>query len=630
LAQGALDNEVTLLQMPKISDKVAEWKRTRPDENFFSFEYFPPKTEAGVQNLMARVEKMGAMSPMWIDFTWGAGGSSSDTTLNLCEHAMDASGLDVLMHLTCTNVTKEETRAVLQRCKDKGLCNILALRGDPPKDQENWTATDGGFRYALDLVKFIRKEFGDYFCIGVAAYPEGHTDCETEEDKQKDFEYFKEKVAAGADFGVTQLFYDTQKYIDFCKRARAEGVPESFEIFPGIMPIQAYGGFKRMTGFCKTYVPPEIEKALETIQNDDAAVKKYGIELGIKMCRDILDSGVCPGVHLYTLNLETASVAIVKGLGLLRSPSPKENPWKKSTGTRNVETTRPIFWAQRAQSYVQRTSTWDDFPNGRFGNRESPAYGLFSKPPAPTLKTVEKMWNFSDEAGLRETFVKFLTPGAGVTQLPWCGEAPGDETVCIRPQLQKLCRSGFLTINSQPRVNGALSTDPLFGWGPAGGVVYQKAYAEFFCSPENFAALEKEIAQQPSIEMMAVTKSGELKGTHVGNTPTTAVTWGVFPGQEIQQPTVVDTNSFIAWKDEAFALFEQFHTVFPDEKSDTSEDKKLSSKPETKAARALIKDVQDTWYLVNCVDNNFLSGDLYSVLGTVADLQTKTQLLKGA
>jgi len=130
--------------------------------------------------------------------------------------------------------------------------------------------------------------------------------------------------------------------------------------------------------------------------------------------------------------------------------------------------------------------------------------------------------------------------------------------------------------------------------------------------------------------MGAVTKSGELKGTHVGNSQTTAVTWGVFPGQEIQQPTVVDTNSFIAWKDEAFALFEQFHTVFPDEKSDTSEDKKLSSKPETKAARAMIKEVQDTWYLVNCVDNNFLSGDLYSVLGKVADLQTKTQLQKGA
>merc|ERR1719262_1821183 len=295
---------------------------------------------------------------MWIDFTWGAGGSTADTTLALCETAMDVTGLDVLMHLTCTNVTVEETRKVLQRCKDKGLCNILALRGDPPKDAEAWTATEGGFGHAVDLVRFIRKEFGDYFCIGVAAYPEGHTEMEN---FQKDMQYYKDKVDAGADFAVTQLFYDTKKFIDFVKLSHAIGVPKSFDVFPGIMPIQNYGGFKRMTGFCKTYAPPEIEKALEPIQNDDAAVKKYGIELGVKMGQELLDSG-CSGVHLYTLNLETSCTAIVKDLGLLRSPSPKEYPWNRSTGARSAETTRPIFWAQRSASYVKRTQTWDDFP----------------------------------------------------------------------------------------------------------------------------------------------------------------------------------------------------------------------------------------------------------------------------
>jgi methylenetetrahydrofolate reductase (NADPH) len=598
--------------MPKISDKVAEWKRQRPDEPFFSFEYFPPKTEAGVNNLIARVEKMGAMRPMWIDFTWGAGGSTADTTLNLCETAMDVTGLDVLMHLTCTNVTVDETREVLQRCKDKGLCNILALRGDPPKNQEAWTATEGGFSYAVDLVRFIRKEFGDYFCIGVAAYPEGHTDCESFE---KDMGYFKDKVDAGADFAVTQLFYDVTKFTSFVKKSREMGIPESFDIYPGIMPIQNYGGFKRMTGFCKTFIPDELEKGLEPIQNDDAAVKKFGIEHGVQMGRELIESG-CPGVHLYTLNLETSCTEIVKGLGLLRSPSPKEYPWNKSTGTRSTETTRPIFWAQRSASYVKRTSTWDDFPNGRFGSRDSPAYGLFALPPKPTEKQQEelaKQWDFSDESGLRDVFVEFLTQGSKVTSLPWCPEEAGDETVCIRPQLQKLCRSGFLTINSQPRVNGALSTDPLFGWGPAGGVVYQKAYAEFFCSPANFEALEKELAGNSQIDMMAVTRSGDMKGC--SSSPVTAVTWGVFPGQEIQQPTVVDANSFIAWKDEAFALFDQFLQVLPEDK---------------KSARAFVEEVQNTWYLVNCVDNNFLSGDLYSTLGNVAHKQPLVSMQKGA
>merc|ERR1719473_438001 len=148
---------------------------------------------------------------MWIDVTWGAGGSTADTTLSLCETAMDVTGLDVLMHLPCTNVTSDTTRQVLQRCKEKGLCNILALRGDPPANASEWTATEGGFAHAVDLVRFIRKEFGDYFCIGVAAYPEGHIDNP-----------------------------DNQLYFDFVKKCRANGL--TLDVFPGLMPIQTYGG----------------------------------------------------------------------------------------------------------------------------------------------------------------------------------------------------------------------------------------------------------------------------------------------------------------------------------------------------------------------------------------------------
>merc|ERR1719473_754812 len=244
--------------MPRISDKVAAWRKEHPGETMFSFEYFPPKTEAGVRNLTARMEKMGQMKPMWIDVTWGAGGSTADTTLSLCETAMDVTGLDVLMHLTCTNVTVDETRKVLERCKAKGLCNILALRGDPPANAKEWTATEGGFSHAVDLVRFIRQEFGDYFCIGVAAYPEGHMDAPS---KDADFQYFVEKVQAGADFAVTQLFYDSSLYFKFCERCKAAGV--TIDIFPGVMPIQSYGGFKRMTGFCKTIVPSKIDEALE-------------------------------------------------------------------------------------------------------------------------------------------------------------------------------------------------------------------------------------------------------------------------------------------------------------------------------------------------------------------------------
>merc|ERR1719420_1385386 len=288
---------------------------------------------------------------MWIDVTWGAGGSTAETTQLLCETAMDVTGLDVLMHLTCTNVTVETTRKVLQRCKDKGLCNILALRGDPPAGMDQaWTATDGGFKHAVDLVKFIRKEFGDYFCIGVAAYPEGHVDYLGENGAidqaayDQDMKYFKDKVDAGADFGVTQLFYDCDKYGSFLKKCKDMGIPDSFKIYPGIMPIHNYAGFKRMTGFCKTYVPKEIMEALEPIQNDDQAVKEYGIKLGVEMSKKCIELGA-PGVHLYTLNLETSASAT-------RRSSTRTTP---GTAPRAPAVSRP---RARSSGRSARARTW--------------------------------------------------------------------------------------------------------------------------------------------------------------------------------------------------------------------------------------------------------------------------------
>merc|ERR1719335_14854 len=443
---------------------------------------------------------------MWIDVTWGAGGSTADTTLSLCETAMDVTGLDVLMHLTCTNVTIDTTRQVLQRCKEKGLCNILALRGDPPANATEWTATEGGFSHAVDLVRFIRKEFGDFFCIGVAAYPEGHIDAESFD---KDMQYYKEKVDAGADFGVTQLFYDTNLYFEFLKKSHALGVPKSFDVFPGIMPIQSYAGFRRMTGLCKTFVPKAIDEALELIKDNESAVKEYGIEQAVDMCKELMKGGApglhlytlnlelikdnenavkeygieqavdmcqelmkggAPGLHLYTLNLEKSATAICEKLGLVDETVKmmKEYPFNRSTGTRGVESTRPIFWAQRTKSYVERTKGWNEFPDGRFGKREETTFKEPSLAPIAEdqAKKLSNEWSFSDEAGLSALFAEFLAPGSNVTQLPWCAEKPGLEMVGIRNQLMEMCKAGMLTINSQARVNGALSTDLVYGWGP--------------------------------------------------------------------------------------------------------------------------------------------------------------------
>jgi len=596
--------------MPKITDKVAEWRKQNPGKTPFSFEYFPPKTEAGVRNLTARMEKMGQMRPMWIDVTWGAGGSTANTTLSLCETAMDVTGLDVLMHLTCTNVTVDETRKVLQRCKEKGLCNILALRGDPPANATEWTATEGGFSHAVDLVRFIRKEFGDFFCIGVAAYPEGHIDAESFD---KDLQYYKEKVDAGADFGVTQLFYDTNLYFEFLKKSHALGVPKSFDVFPGIMPIQSYAGFRRMTGLCKTFVPKVIDESLELIKDNEAAVKEYGIELAVQMCRELMDGG-CPGLHLYTLNLEKSATAICEKLGLVdESLKHREYPFNRSTGTRGVESTRPIFWAQRAKSYVERTNNWNEFPDGRFGQRDAEMFKPASRTHSSEdlAKKLSDEWSFSDEVGLSELFVKFLSTGSDVTQLPWCDEKPGLEMVGIRSQLCEMCRAGMLTINSQARVNGALSTDLVYGWGPAGGVVYQKAYVEFFCSPAMLKMLKEHFAKKKDVDWMAISKGGDMQTSPNATGPVTAVTWGVFPGREIQQPTVVDAASFKAWKDEAFSLWDMF----------------LEVNTENDAQKKIVNNIADTWFLVNVVDNNFLSGDLFKGM---IDLTTGSAAKRGA
>merc|ERR1719399_132309 len=212
---------------------------------------------------------------MWIDVTWGAGGSTADKTMEICINAQKYHGLNVMMHLTCTNMPVESLKAALDECKANGICNILALRGDPPAgvNTGEWKQVEGGFCYATDLVKYIRQEFGDYFCIGVAGYPEVHLESESAED---DLKHLKEKIDAGGDLIVTQLFYDNQEFLKFVKKCRELGI--TVPILPGIMPIQSYSGFKKMTSLCKTKVPDHINEGLEPLEDDEQKVKDYGVK----------------------------------------------------------------------------------------------------------------------------------------------------------------------------------------------------------------------------------------------------------------------------------------------------------------------------------------------------------------
>lgn len=332
----------TDISNPKIIDLIK--KKEDGSKPFVSIEFFPPRTETGVKNLYSRMERMKkSINPLFSDVTWGAGGSTADLTIEIAQKLRET-GHVANMHMTCTNMEKDgdPKKAVhdaLQTAKNNGIMNIVALRGDPAAGQEEWKAADGGFTCALDLVEYIRENFGSEFGISVAGYPEGHpnaislvedpsTMTESEkarsstedgkvytcldDDYKKEMDYLKKKIDAGADFIITQMFFDTKVFGTFVEDCRKWGI--NCPIVPGLMCINAYGGFVKMTKFCKTRVPTELRAKMDSLKDDPDKVKAFGVEFGIQMCEDLIKIGV-DVLHFYTLNLEKITYGILGGLG---------------------------------------------------------------------------------------------------------------------------------------------------------------------------------------------------------------------------------------------------------------------------------------------------------------------------
>jgi len=269
----------------KVSDRLAEAERSHKPT--FSFEFFPPKTAQGIQNLYDRMDRMHGFGPAFIDITWGAGGRHAQLTSEMVNVAQSQLGLETCMHLTCTDMPKSKIDEALREAYKSGCTNILALRGDPPREKEKWEATSGGFRYAKDLVKYIRERYGNHFDIGVAGYAEG---CDDNRNTDELLDHLKEKVDAGATFIVTQMFYDADIFLDWVKKVRAKGI--NVPIIPGIMPIHTYAAFLRRATWTKCHVPESWMTALEPVKNDDVEVREVGKTLVSEMCRKILASGI--------------------------------------------------------------------------------------------------------------------------------------------------------------------------------------------------------------------------------------------------------------------------------------------------------------------------------------------------
>ena len=274
-----------------------------------SFEFFPPRAEDGIPAVLATIAEMSAAHcPDYISVTYGAGGSTRRFTERITTQAKQSAGVEVMAHITCINQTADELDDVLRRLQSAGIENIIALRGDPPREETPSATRKGGFPHASDLITHLRANYD--FGIAAACYPEGHTEAESPE---RDLEYAKLKVAHGADFLITQLFYDNNDYFAFADRAAAAGI--AVPIVPGILPVLSAPQIRRFTALCGAKIPPKLDAELNRLGDDDAAVRELGIEYATRQLDELWAAGV-PGVHFYVLNRSYSVSQILNNIAL--------------------------------------------------------------------------------------------------------------------------------------------------------------------------------------------------------------------------------------------------------------------------------------------------------------------------
>lgn len=284
----------------------------------FSFEFFPPKSDEGMENLFNAVAELKQDEPAFVSVTYGAGGSTRDRTIHVVKRISRELGIEAMAHFTCVAATSEQLRGTLDEMRAAGIANVLALRGDPPKGETEWKPTPGGLRYSTELAQMISDDYE--FCIGAACFPEIHPEAP---DMEHDIRFLKEKIAAGASFLITQLFFDNELYFDFVEEARAAGI--EVPIIPGIMPVTNYHQIKRFTEMCGASIPEDYERELAARAEDPEAVAELGVAYATLQCSDLLARGA-PGIHFYTLNKSPATRAILAALRGAR-------PWERALET---------------------------------------------------------------------------------------------------------------------------------------------------------------------------------------------------------------------------------------------------------------------------------------------------------
>lgn len=284
----------------KITDLFKNNPRT------FSFEFFPPKDEISAVDFGINVGQLLKLNPSFVSVTYGAGGSTQERTFALVDYLQNKIGLTTMAHYTCVNASRDKVRYDMEKLLAAGIENLMLLRGDPPKGQESYIAAADGFAYASEMIAFV-KSFARV-SVGAAAYPEKHPEAS---DIVADIAHLKQKVEAGADFLLTQLFFDNERYFNFVNQAQRAGVYN--RIIPGIIPLTSYSQIKRFTQMSGATIPPALAEAMERYANDPERMYRVGVEYSVGQCAELLRNGA-PGIHFYTLNKSRATVEIYEEL----------------------------------------------------------------------------------------------------------------------------------------------------------------------------------------------------------------------------------------------------------------------------------------------------------------------------
>lgn len=549
----------------------------------------------------------------------------------------------------------------LEEAKALGVRNILALRGDPPRheeyrledevDENGEEDSNADFTWAIDLVRYIRRVHGDYFCIGVAGYPEGHADQShpTDQDPLHDLPYLTDKTKAGADFIMTQLFYDLDAYTKYEKmlREHESGVFAKIPIIPGLMPLQSYDILVRTTKLAHAKVPPELLHRLQDVKGDDEAVKQVGVEAlseivdGIK---EIKAKGQ-RGFHFYTLNLEKAVSSLLERCNLIPPDSdetivedlafipngingsaPRSRTMSSTDSTAAIQLTAnshrsssPTRTMPPNSNGHSREATWDDYPNGRFGDARSPAFNppLAYSPMSLTVTPPQAVSLWGTPTTNQEISKLFTSHLAGhdPKKLPWSESATlSPETAVITSELTALTtEKGYWTMASQPAVDGLPSTHTTHGWGPPGGFVFQKSFVEFFVDGSTFQDSLRphldRLHKEGEISYYAGNAAGEFASSEAPEA-VHAVTWGSFAGKEIATATMVEEVSFRAWVEEAFGIWGEWGRC-------VGEASRLGKvgREEARKSMEFLKRVRREIWLVNVIGHGYREGGrLWEVL----------------